>query len=103
MGENQVSSGKICQYCGRSLGTELPFICKYCRGSFCSEHRLPESHKCAGLKQIKERAARGEIPMFPEKRVAREIKPKFGPSVPYRGMGSLKEKIKNFLRKLKLR
>ncbi|UCG95690.1 MAG: hypothetical protein JSV92_01410 [archaeon] len=101
MEENQSGSGKVCQYCGRPLGTEMPFRCKYCSGSFCSEHRLPESHKCGGLKQVKERVARGEMPMFPEKRVAREIKPKFSSS--YGGLGGLKDKIKNFFRKLKSR
>ncbi|OLS18957.1 MAG: hypothetical protein HeimC3_47730 [Candidatus Heimdallarchaeota archaeon LC_3] len=27
----------------------LPYVCKYCRRSFCSEHRLPEKHSCDGL------------------------------------------------------
>ncbi len=33
-----------CQKCGKE--DFLPFICPYCRGYFCSEHRLPENHDC---------------------------------------------------------
>ena len=33
-----------CDYCGREEA--LPFVCNYCGGTFCPEHRLPESHKC---------------------------------------------------------
>ena len=36
-----------CDYCGREL--DLPFICRYCGGRYCSEHRLPEAHGCTGL------------------------------------------------------
>jgi len=35
-----------CQYCGKE--ESLPFVCNYCGGVFCGEHRLPESHKCTG-------------------------------------------------------
>lgn len=35
-----------CDYCGKD--TYLPFRCKYCGDYFCSEHRLPESHRCKG-------------------------------------------------------
>lgn len=28
---------------------ELPFRCRYCRGYFCSEHRLPPNHNCMFL------------------------------------------------------
>jgi len=28
----------------------MPFKCRRCGGSFCSKHRLPENHDCAGLK-----------------------------------------------------
>lgn len=27
----------------------LPYKCKYCGGTFCSEHRLPENHNCPGI------------------------------------------------------
>ena len=33
-----------CDRCGKE--TDIPFDCSYCGGSFCSDHRLPPSHKC---------------------------------------------------------
>ncbi len=30
---------------------DLPFICSYCGGTFCSEHRLPEQHECKKLNE----------------------------------------------------
>jgi Zn-dependent protease len=33
-----------CEYCGKDV--VLPFKCTYCGGSFCAEHRIPESHAC---------------------------------------------------------
>jgi Zn-dependent protease len=33
-----------CQKCGQE--TFMPFQCPYCRGQFCSQHRLPENHTC---------------------------------------------------------
>ena len=38
-----------CDYCGRESG--MPYQCRHCGGTFCSEHRLPESHDCPGLDQ----------------------------------------------------
>ena len=35
-----------CDFCGREEA--LPFICNYCGGAFCSDHRLPEAHQCKG-------------------------------------------------------
>ena len=35
-----------CQYCGKE--ESLPFVCNYCGGVFCGDHRLPESHRCTG-------------------------------------------------------
>lgn len=35
-----------CEYCGNE--ESLPFVCNYCGGAFCGEHRLPESHACKG-------------------------------------------------------
>lgn len=35
-----------CDYCGKDEA--LPFICNYCGGVFCSDHRLPETHQCRG-------------------------------------------------------
>ncbi len=33
----------------------LPFKCKYCGGTFCAAHRLPENHQCVGLRMLKQR------------------------------------------------
>lgn len=27
----------------------MPFVCHYCKGTFCAEHRLPERHSCPNL------------------------------------------------------
>jgi Zn-dependent protease len=35
-----------CEYCGRD--ESLPFVCNYCGGAFCADHRLPEAHQCKG-------------------------------------------------------
>ncbi|MFW9895073.1 MAG: AN1-type zinc finger domain-containing protein [Candidatus Thorarchaeota archaeon] len=34
-----------CEFCGDQIGY-LPFTCKYCGGTFCKKHRLPENHEC---------------------------------------------------------
>ncbi|MEM3579909.1 MAG: AN1-type zinc finger domain-containing protein [Candidatus Bathyarchaeia archaeon] len=36
-----------CEQCGKEV--DLPFECKFCRGHFCIEHRLPENHNCPNL------------------------------------------------------
>ncbi|MDV3244442.1 MAG: hypothetical protein LYZ66_04610 [Nitrososphaerales archaeon] len=33
-----------CEFCG--VEESLPFVCNYCGGAFCSDHRLPEAHAC---------------------------------------------------------
>lgn len=35
-----------CDYCGKD--ESLPFVCNYCGGAFCPDHRLPEAHQCRG-------------------------------------------------------
>lgn len=40
-----------CDYCGKQ--ELLPFSCKYCGGTFCASHRLPEYHECIGLPALK--------------------------------------------------
>jgi Zn-dependent protease len=35
-----------CDYCGAE--ESLPFVCNYCGGVFCADHRLPEAHMCKG-------------------------------------------------------
>lgn len=34
-----------CEFCGEQI-SYLPFTCKFCRGTFCKKHRLPENHQC---------------------------------------------------------
>ena len=36
-----------CEVCGREEG--MPYHCRHCGGTYCSEHRLPENHDCPGL------------------------------------------------------
>ena len=36
-----------CSHCG--VDVDLPFVCSYCDQTFCTEHRLPETHNCANL------------------------------------------------------
>ena len=61
--QNQVMLEAKCAYCGEL--TDLPFECNYCKDPFCSEHRLPEDHRCVKLTQI--RAKR-----FGERKVIRD-------------------------------
>jgi Zn-dependent protease len=35
-----------CEFCGKE--EPLPFVCNYCGGAFCADHRLPEAHQCKG-------------------------------------------------------
>ncbi|HME18160.1 MAG TPA: AN1-type zinc finger domain-containing protein [Nitrososphaerales archaeon] len=35
-----------CEFCG--MDESLPFVCNYCGGVFCADHRLPEAHQCKG-------------------------------------------------------
>ncbi len=35
----------FCEFCGGEIGY-LPFKCKYCAGTYCKKHRLPENHDC---------------------------------------------------------
>ncbi|MDG6909431.1 MAG: metalloprotease [Nitrososphaerota archaeon] len=35
-----------CDLCGKD--ESLPFVCNYCGGAFCADHRLPEAHQCRG-------------------------------------------------------
>jgi Zn-dependent protease len=35
-----------CEFCGAE--ESLPFVCNYCGGVFCGNHRLPEAHMCKG-------------------------------------------------------
>ena len=35
-----------CEFCGKEEA--LPFVCNFCGGVFCADHRLPEAHQCKG-------------------------------------------------------
>lgn len=39
-----------CNYCDHKI-VGIPYHCKRCGGSYCSDHRLPESHDCPGVKR----------------------------------------------------
>jgi membrane associated rhomboid family serine protease len=38
-----------CDACGKH--ENMPYNCRFCGGTYCSEHRLPENHACVGLKE----------------------------------------------------
>ncbi|MFB6078563.1 MAG: rhomboid family intramembrane serine protease [Halarchaeum sp.] len=38
-----------CDRCGKQVG--MPYRCRFCGGTFCDEHRLPENHECPGLEE----------------------------------------------------
>ncbi|MHA2060644.1 MAG: AN1-type zinc finger domain-containing protein [Candidatus Ranarchaeia archaeon] len=52
---------RVCGECGKSL-SELPFVCKFCGGQYCSEHRLPESHNCTRLEDARKKPQNNEVP-----------------------------------------
>jgi membrane associated rhomboid family serine protease len=54
-----------CDICGAF--ELLPFKCKYCGGTYCGAHRLPENHQCAGLKVLKQRARQEARPAVKRK------------------------------------
>lgn len=37
----------LCDECGKQ--ENMPYHCRHCGNTFCSEHRLPEAHDCPGL------------------------------------------------------
>lgn len=41
-----------CSRCKRRI-REVPFNCRYCHKDYCSNHRLPEDHKCKVLEKYK--------------------------------------------------
>jgi len=38
-----------CDVCGKE--ETMPYHCRHCDGTYCSDHRLPESHSCPALRQ----------------------------------------------------
>lgn len=56
-----------CEHCGEPVA--FPFRCRYCQGIFCEKCRLPESHQCIQLEQV--RSQRKDIFPKPEKKPIR--------------------------------
>jgi len=46
-----MTSKPVCFFCGKNLGSELPWQCHYCGQYFCVDHRLPEAHACQAVKR----------------------------------------------------
>ena len=57
-----------CHFCKKKLD-EFPFTCKFCGNEFCSDHRLPENHKCIGLEKYKEE----QLDSLGKKKIAQPI------------------------------
>lgn len=53
----------------------MPFTCKFCGGSYCYSHRLPESHNCSGLSVYKARAIETGILYKPDVVIRRRPDP----------------------------
>jgi len=52
--ENQTESAKHSQCTDENLDiikktVSRSFTCRRCKGTFCADHRLPETHDCIGL------------------------------------------------------
>jgi Zn-dependent protease len=43
----------------------LPFLCNYCGGFYCAEHRLPEYHSCSALGTLQRPVIEGRITSIP--------------------------------------
>ncbi|MBN2421097.1 hypothetical protein JXB27_02345 [Candidatus Woesearchaeota archaeon] len=81
---------KQCSFCGDKI-EEAPRPCTYCRGYFCTKHRQPEKHNCAGhpknlhwMRDYKETKSENKqehqekiIKEFRCKNCDRRIKPKY--------------------------
>ncbi|MHA1265795.1 MAG: AN1-type zinc finger domain-containing protein [Candidatus Helarchaeota archaeon] len=64
-----------CVKCGKEI--YMPFICNYCGGAFCSDHRLPENHNCKNIGRASSphvRAVRAE-PQYPATQPEWEMAP----------------------------
>lgn len=78
----------FCELCGEPIGY-LPFRCKYCGGTFCKKHRLPENHQCSF--ELK------HIPLVPKSSIRGEplpIKPK-----KIRSKSKQEKKLRNYIKR----
>ncbi|NHI92490.1 MAG: hypothetical protein EAX96_08295 [Candidatus Lokiarchaeota archaeon] len=73
-----------CKKCGKEL--YMPFVCSYCGESYCSEHRLPETHNCSDLIRGSEHA-RPTPPAVVEPVQYYEPPPRSTQEVPFRDSG----------------
>jgi len=62
-----------CFYCG--FKDPMPFTCKFCGGSYCYSHRLPESHNCSGLTAYKASAIETGIIYKPDTVISKRQNP----------------------------
>ena len=82
-----------CEFCGEEIGY-LPFKCKYCGGTYCKKHRLPENHECTFDLKIS--------PVVPDTR--REARPMYHDvrpqTIPYRSSEARRQKeIQRYLKR----
>ena len=77
----------------------MPFTCKFCGKTFCSDHRLPENHDCSRMKDVLEEQRNERIiysALKDEERGKKEAETGFWSEI--RGwFRSLKRKFSNFL------
>ncbi|XGI83440.1 rhomboid family intramembrane serine protease [Halorutilales archaeon Cl-col2-1] len=50
---------ETCDECGKEIDG-IPYDCRLCGGTFCSEHRLPENHDCPNLSSYESPQTRGK-------------------------------------------
>ncbi len=62
-----------CEFCGEQI-SYLPFNCKYCGGTYCKKHRLPENHECTF--ELKHVAVVPTTPMLKRRRQQDPLKKK---------------------------
>lgn len=79
-----------CDYCGEE--TVLPYRCRYCGGSFCIKHRLPENHDCEGLEEISKKANEEgriyrDVSEDLKRKPERDETPEEGPKISFRASG----------------
>ncbi|GAA0292409.1 rhomboid family intramembrane serine protease [Halarchaeum salinum] len=63
-----------CDRCGKQVG--MPYRCRFCGGTYCEDHRLPENHECPGLDEWNDPAG-----VFGPEETGREEKSRVGRAV----------------------